>query len=155
MFNVHMFTEKAEATLSRMQMQISLVGSKVIPYELEQWQIEDMHRQYPNVEQPNYVSAETTIWPRSRTYERMHKKREARERLFRRPLTPLPRLVGNFGRSGTSMSRPILRQALYDKLAERIQRMTAENLTWVTSDNELAPQVAEAWQAADNARRGK
>lgn len=155
MFQLHMFTWDAEHTLNRMQMQISLVGSKVIPYELEQWQIEDMHRQYPNVEQPNYVSAETTIWPRSRTYERVHKKRAAREALFRRPLSPMPRIVSNYGKPGSTMSRPILRQALYDKLRERVQALAAENLVWVTSTNELAPQVTEAWQQADREHRGK
>lgn len=152
MINLQFDTSNVQTTLVRMQMQISLVGSKVIPYELEAWQTEDMKRQYPNTETPNAVSAETYIWPRSRTYERTHKKREARELLFKRrtPLGAMPRLKGTPGGK-----RPILRQELLERLMDRVRSLSQDNLTWVTSSNELAPQVTEAWTRANEERKGK
>jgi len=122
-------TANAQATIVRMQIQIRDVGHEIIPEQLTAWQREDMHRQFPNVEEPNYVSAETTIWPRSRTYERAHKKRMTREALFKRKsLSAMPRLKGTPG-----AHRPILRPALFDALVERMSKMLAVNLQWVTS----------------------
>ena len=128
MFQVFFDTINAQETLTRMQIQIRDVGHEIIPDQLMTWQREDMKRQYPFVTAPNYVSAETSIWPRSRTYERTHKKRESRERLFKKPLGAMPRFKGTPG-----VHRPILRPALYKTLCERMAEMLLVNLKWVTS----------------------
>jgi hypothetical protein len=130
MYKVFLDTVNAEETLTRMQIQIRDVGHEIIPEQLMTWQREDMKRQYPFATLPNYVSAETSIWPRSRTYERTHKKRMTREALFKRSksLSAMPRLKGIPG-----AHRPILRPALFTKLVERMSEMLAVNLKWVTS----------------------
>lgn len=139
MYKVFLYTTDAEETLTRMQIQIRDVGHQIIPDQLMAWQREDMKRQYPFATMPNFVSAETSIWPRSRTYERVHKKREARVRRFRKPMSALPRITGTFGmgKQFTATSRrPILRPELFDKLCERMEEVLAVNLKWVTSKTE-------------------
>lgn len=135
---VYFDTLDAQETLTRMQIQIRDVGHEILPQQLEAWQTEDMHRHFPNVEQPNYVSAATTIWPRSRTFEQTHKGRAFKQK---RPMSARPRLVGTYGgqRFTSGMShRPILRPALFDMLVERMTAMIAVNLKWVTSRTEGA-----------------
>lgn len=137
---VYFDTIDAQETLTRMQIQIRDVGHEIIPEQLMTWQREDMHRQYPFVTAPNYVSAETSVWPRSRTYEQMHK---SKARQTKR-LSALPRAVGTLGKpiprkgTGTSTARPILRPELFDKLVERMGAMLSANLKWVTSHSEGA-----------------
>jgi hypothetical protein len=136
MINFFLDTSNAESTLVRMQIQIRDVGHEIIPKQLEAWQTEDMHRKYPHVEQPNYVSAETTIYPRSHTYEQTHGHRATREAIFKRrkPMSALPRAVGTLGKKPTpGMHRPILRPALFKMLCERMEKMLSVNLKWVTS----------------------
>ena len=154
MYKVFLDTINAEETLTRMQIQIRDVGHEIIPQQLTAWQVEDMRRQFPNTDTPNYVSAETHIWPRSRTYEQMHKRRESRVRLFKKPLTPLPRIVGTLGKRPTTLGahRPILRPALFQKLVDRMTEMMAVNLKWVTSQTE-GSQAPTSGPDADAAKR--
>jgi hypothetical protein len=93
--------------------------------ELTAWQVEDMHRRYPNTDLKE-DTVETDIWPRSRAQETDKKKiREAikRPRIFR---THSP---GIKGIKGTS-NRPILRPSLYDMLVERMTALMERCLSW-------------------------
>lgn len=129
-------TSNAQSTLTRMQNQIRDVGHEIIPGQLTAWQTEDMHRHFPNTEQPDYVSAETTIYPRSRTYEQTHRGRSFKPS---RPMSPRPRLIGAAKPGAGGSNRPILRPALFDKLVERMSEMLSVNLKWVTSSSGALP----------------
>lgn len=119
-------THAAQQRLNDMQVAIHDLAEHGMQQELRDWQVEDMKRRFPNTEDPTFLSSETTIWPRSRTYEQTHKNRV---RTFRKPMSALPRLVGTLGRPGTS-HRPILRPALYERLIERMGALMARTLTW-------------------------
>ena len=129
---MHFDTLDAQETLTRMQIQIRDLGHEIMPEQLTAWQVEDMNRKFPNTETPDYVTAETKIWPRSRIYERTHQHRVAREARFRRPRSSMPRLVNNYGKS-TGTSHPILRVKLYEMLISRMAEVMSVNLKWVTS----------------------
>jgi hypothetical protein len=94
--------------------------------ELTEWQTEDMHRHYPNTKQDD-TSVETEIWPTSRRVETNKTKiratlaRAKRGTVVKKPLNP--------GQKGTS-TRPILRPELYDKLADRMDALMGEKITW-------------------------
>ncbi len=134
MFNLIIDTANAEATVTRMQIQIRDVGHEIIPEQLTAWQVEEMRRKFPNTDTPNYVSAETTIWPRSRTYERTHQHRAARVARFKKPISAMPRAVGTLGKKPTpGVHRPVLRPSLYKALCERMEQVLSVNLKWVTS----------------------
>lgn len=120
-------TSAAQRRLNTMQVSIRDLAEHGMQQELHDWQAEDMKRKFPNTEDPSFLSSETTIWPRSRTYDKTHKGRTYQQR--RRPMSALPRLVGTLGRPGVSR-RPILRPALYDKLVERMGELMARVLTW-------------------------
>ena len=125
--SVRLDTIGAEETLTRMQLQIRDVGHLGIPDELTTWQIEDMHRHFPNVDtDQEYVSWFTLIWPRSRTYEKKH--HAGYQRRSPKRLSALPRLIG-----GAKGQRPILRQGLFNRLSQRMEEMLATRLKWITS----------------------
>jgi hypothetical protein len=129
MLEMFLFTLNAEARLSEMQRQIRDFGHEDIPQGLETWQRDDMRRHYPNIETPDYVSAETTIWPRSRTYEKTHRGHSLPKHLMkRRSLSPLPRLIGATGKPGSY--RPILRPELFDRLRVLMADLMSRKLTW-------------------------
>jgi hypothetical protein len=130
---IYFDTTDAQETLTRMQIQIRDMGHEIIPEQLTTWQREDMHRKYPNTELPNYVSAETYIWPRSRTYEGAHKKRETRIRQFKKPLSAMPRFKGTPG-----AHHPILRPSLFKALCERMEQVLSVNLNWVTTRTDVS-----------------
>jgi hypothetical protein len=127
MLNIQVFTVDAEERLTAMQQLVQNFGHEDMPQELESWQREDMHRHFPNTDTPNYVTAETSIWPRSRTYEKTHRAFSLPRRL-QRPLSPRPRLIGATGKPGSE--RPILRPELFDKLCSRMAELMAGKLTW-------------------------
>lgn len=130
MFNVQIFTDRAEARILAMQLLIRDFGHEAIPQELEAWQRDDMRRRFPKVETPNYVSATTTVWPRSRTYEQRHRERPLLQRLRRRALTARPRLVGAGGGKPGGSQRPILRPELFAKLHVRMADIMKRKLAW-------------------------
>ena len=113
-----------------MQTNIRDFGHSDIREGLIDWQVEDMHRQYPNVDSDQeFVSWFTLIWPRSRTYDQTHRTQgRAVRRSSRRSRGPrlatVPRLV-----RGTS-KRPILRPALFNELVLRMTDLMGERLTW-------------------------
>jgi hypothetical protein len=98
--------------------------------ELLDWQVEDMHRQYPNIDSDQeYVSWFTQIWPRSRTYDQTHRVqgrvvRKASRRSRAPSLATTPRLTVS------AASRPILREALFNRLVQRMTDLLGERLTW-------------------------
>ena len=106
--------------------------------ELIDWQVEDMHRQYPNVDSDQeYVSWYTQIWPRSRTYDQTHRVqgrvvRKASRRSRAPSLATTPRLVRG------AVNRPILREALFNRLVERMTDLLGERLTWARTKADVA-----------------
>jgi hypothetical protein len=128
MLHATIFTLDVEMRLSAMQRLIRDFGHEDMPQELENWQRDDMRRQFTNMETPNYVTAETRIWPRSRTYDKTHRERPLPKRL-RRALTSRPRLI--VGATGVpSSQRPILRPELFDKLCARMADLMERKLAW-------------------------
>jgi hypothetical protein len=130
----------AMATLNNMQENILEFAHTDIHDELIDWQVEDMHRKYPNIHSDQeYVSWFTLIWPRSRTYDQTHQRghiramrRSSRRAAAARPLsTPtIPRGMGK---------RPILREALLNRLIERMSDLLGERLSWSRSTKTAAP----------------
>lgn len=120
-------TYAIEKRLTDMQIAIRDLADKDIGKELHDWQVEDMKRTFPETEEPTFLSSETTIYPRSRTYGKQGKGKEQRESLFKRhrPIAAMPRLKGTPG-----SKRPILRPMLYDKLVERMGALMTRVLSW-------------------------
>jgi hypothetical protein len=100
---------------------------QVIPDEMVNWQREDMHRKFPNIEVEG-TTATTEIWPRSRLSAEHHKG---------------PNKPGPKGRTGPKQAapakgggrpahstRPILRPQLQAKLFDRVVRVVEETLKW-------------------------
>jgi hypothetical protein len=86
--------------------------------ELTRWQVEDMHRRYPNTTlQGN--TATTEIWPTSR----LPKKKKPRGLPRKAPIRPA---------SGVRIhsQRPILRPELFDKLDQRMVQLMGDKLQW-------------------------
>jgi hypothetical protein len=92
--------------------------------ELTVWQIQDMHRRYPNTILKD-KTVETDIWPHSRVVERDQKKIE---KIIRARRQSAGRKSVGVVRSGTH--RPILRPILYLKLVERMYELMEKELTW-------------------------
>jgi hypothetical protein len=92
--------------------------------ELTAWQVEDMHRHYPNTEKEgNAVTTE--IWPRGRPWlENNQKKINSIMRARRKAGRPV------FGPVRKGTHRPILREELFVKLCERMDALMAKELTW-------------------------
>ena len=104
--------------LTGMVSKLEQFGTMDMPQEFLRWQIDDMNRQYPNLEQPDDKSAYTMIWPRSRTW--MPGRR--RQRGKPRPLRRSPVIKGR--------QKPILRPFLFDDLSERMEVLMYRRLTW-------------------------
>jgi hypothetical protein len=90
--------------------------------ELTEWQAEDMRRKYPETDRPDENTAETEVFPRSRTW---HKRstgqppgRPRRSGFLRVPRGARPKSPTG-PRSGFS-GRPILRRELFESLSDRI-----------------------------------
>jgi hypothetical protein len=112
MITIDLDTSRAQARLQGMADRIKEFGKSDIPAELTAWEVEDMHRKYPNTETPDDHSAETEIWPTSRLA------------LARRAVEPSSR------RRVVVWHRPILREALWLRLRERMVTMMQEKLPW-------------------------
>jgi hypothetical protein len=102
---------------------------KGVPEQLVEWQRVDMRREFPNIQidaTQESVQATTLVWPRSRLEQ---------EPGYRKPKRPVvrtgpakPRIKG-VGRPPPSV-RPILREELERKLAERIDARGKEAMKW-------------------------
>jgi len=131
----------AMVTLSNMQENIREFAHTDIHDELVDWQVEDMHRKYPNIDSDQeYVSWFTLIWPRSRTYDQTHqrghivamRRQASRRAAAARPLST-PTLSRSVGK------RPILREALLNRLIERMGDLLGERLSWSRTDRTGTP----------------
>jgi hypothetical protein len=118
-------TSAAQERIKGMVEKIRDLSDVEVPKELTAWQTEDMRRHFPHTDHPTATTSETTIYPRSHTYEQTHKARPFKQR---RATSAMPRLVGATGRPASQ--RPILREALYDKLVERMSGLMTRVLSW-------------------------
>ena len=132
MLNISIDVDKAQRRMGDMMVNIRDFGHIDVHDELIDWQVEDMHRHYPNVDSDQeYVSWFTLIWPRSRTYDQTHKRAALHNRQLgqRRPLSSMPRLRGT-RREIFGSGRPILRPGLFNRLIERMDDLLGERLGW-------------------------
>jgi hypothetical protein len=100
--------------------------------ELVTWQVQDMHRQYPNIDRPDQFTAETHVWARSRLtaeWHRQHRKPRSSRYLGRARRSQLQARVRQYVRGQQRSTRPILRPVLLEKLEDRVQMLIHE-LTW-------------------------
>jgi hypothetical protein len=102
---------------------------KKVPEQLFEWQRVDMRRQYPNMqvdETPQTVQATTEVWPRSRLEQEPGYQRPKRVVVVTKPKRYAPK---GMGRPPLSV-RPILREELERKLAERLDAVGKEAIKW-------------------------
>jgi hypothetical protein len=119
--NVGKIADRLEALAERMS---TLVGTD-LPAEVQNWQIEDMHRQYPETATSGN-SAGTTVWPTSRTALQMRTHSPGVKPLIRRRKRARPRTGA--GRAGAA--RPILREELVERFNSRMLRLGQEKIRW-------------------------
>jgi hypothetical protein len=110
MITVDLDSSAVQRRLQSMTDRIQAFGKSDIPTELTAWQVEDMHRKYPNTETPDEHGAETEIWPTSRLA------------LAKRAAEPHRRVI--------VQHRPILREVLREQLRARMVALMQEKLRW-------------------------
>ena len=142
---------EAMSRFSDMQDNIREFGHSDIHDELIDWQVEDMHRQFPNIDSDQeYVSWFTQIWPRSRTWDQTHRggaRLLSSKRTRRKPsLAATPRIA----RGGSK--RPILRPALFNRLVQRMTELMGERLSWERTGRDKPPRTTTSL-GATSARR--
>jgi hypothetical protein len=120
--NLREIRELVEDMRDKLDAFTPISGEGLIAQELHNWQAEDMHRRYPETEEPDPRTVVTRIYPRSRK-ERRHRPRVGRARP-RRPMVRIRRGVSLGGK------RPILRPELFEKLGDRMARLMREKLKW-------------------------
>jgi hypothetical protein len=119
MFVVSLDTSKFDATLESMLKQLNAFPHKMAD-ELTAWQVEDMHRKFPNTDLKENT-ATTKIWPRSRMPETDKTKIRA---AMRRPV------IRKGSAKPSSGNRAILRPELYEKLVKRMDELMSKELSW-------------------------
>jgi hypothetical protein len=128
MLNIEIKTEAVEKLLESMDERVKTFGTTEMPQGLTDWQTEDMKRKYPETEakqdSEEEYSAETMVYPRSRTYERTHPHRMHVVIKAKPVLSSMPRLIKS------TMRHPILRPELFDKLYSRMVAMLSEKIKW-------------------------
>jgi hypothetical protein len=97
-----------------------------LPNMVIAWQRDDMHRKYPNQQTGGLGGGSetfvlTSIWPRSRTYDRA--KRVSPKAQGPRRYTPGGVRLGR-------STRPILRAELYVKLMQRLVELGRKAMKW-------------------------
>ena len=109
--------------IDSMVQQIDTLGKQDMFKELLAWQVEDMHRKYPNTSQDDDKTVSTEVWPRSRLPERR------KNRVYK----PRPRRVFAAPRGGppAHSTRPILREVLFAALCDRMAALMSRALSWV------------------------
>ena len=105
-----------------------------IPFEMIEWQTEDMKRKFPNLGQTDPQTYYTEIWPRSRTYVHIYEKKGPKQKAIRiRGIKTTPILVRKpittLTKQGPSV-RPILRDELLTKLHDRMVALLNRVLPW-------------------------
>jgi hypothetical protein len=98
--------------------------------ELTDWQAEDMRRKYPETDRPDENTAETDVYPRSRTWHKpptgqppgRPPTQHYRSSFLRVPRGARPKSPTG-QRSGFRSGRPILRSELFESLSMRISEL--------------------------------
>jgi hypothetical protein len=137
MLHVEVHTDKIVERLNAMTASIDVFGKTDMPQGLTDWQVQDMKRKYPETDLEenigDEVSATTTIYPRSRTYDQTHPYQHRPAHLMhhvvatavRKPvLSSMPRLKHSIIR------HPILRPELFDMLFSRMTAILSEKIKW-------------------------
>jgi hypothetical protein len=118
MLDIFVNSLAAERRITDMLRKVRHFKAVDIGQEMSAWQTEDMHRKRPYTKRNRRRGvASTVIRPHSR-YEMGHRRRVAR-RLIRKG-----RYVPRYS------SRPILRDALLERLQSRLDILIANKLTW-------------------------
>jgi hypothetical protein len=104
---------------------------QVIPEEMVNWQREDMHRRFPNIEVEG-TTATTKIWPRSRLPAEHHHKgpNKPGPKGLAGPKLAAPKTHTKGGGRPSHSTRPILRPQLEARLFDRIISVVEETLKW-------------------------
>lgn len=141
MFSFSVDASAPLARFARTQTYIADFGATVIPAELTAWQVDDMRRQYPNIEQPDNKSAQTHIWPRSRTSS-AHRVGTVAGHVGRpkgvktgegQKKEPIPLVHG--------AAHPILRPVLKEQLRTRMNAAMTNKITWAAQQSQTPPQT--------------
>jgi hypothetical protein len=115
-FNVTVDTSKVEKRLADMVEKLKKLGTEEIGIELTNWQSADMHRKKPRTRVwARGKRASTVIRPHS--IAEMKRSHQSQMRARRRRRGPLPAKHWS--------TRPILRDELYQRLAERMRALLA------------------------------
>jgi chromatin segregation and condensation protein Rec8/ScpA/Scc1 (kleisin family) len=121
MLSISIDSSAVSRRLDDMTARIERFGRMDMPAELLAWQTEDMHRKYPNQEEPDDSSTQTHIWPTSRlVLQKRHEQQEMHSAPRRRRRRPV--IVRGH--------HPILRLVLVERLHERMKALLREKLTW-------------------------
>jgi hypothetical protein len=129
MLEIEVKTEAVMQRFETMTDRLKTFGNEDLPQGLTDWQVLDMHRKYPETEviqegAENQSSAQTMIYPRSRTYEQTHPHRMHAVAIRKPVLSSMPRLMKSV------LRHPILRSELFDKLYSRMVAMLDEKIKW-------------------------
>jgi hypothetical protein len=112
MLKIELNTSRVEARLAKMLDGIKQFGSEDMSAELMAWQVDDVHRRFPHVEQTDQQTVETSIQTHSHVM--------AVAQSSRTPRPPRPTVV----------HRPVVRPQLIDRLRERMVAKAQEKITW-------------------------
>jgi len=128
MLNIEVHTEAVQQRVEAMVERVGTFGHEEMPQGLTDWQVQDMHRRYPETEATKVTdeeyNASTMVYPRSRTYEQTHPHR-AHPVAKRKPvLSSMPKLITS------GLRHPILRPELFDKLHSRMLALLNEKIKW-------------------------
>jgi hypothetical protein len=125
-FTIEVEADETLKQLDELQKKITDLHQEM-PQTLVDWQREDMHRHFPNIEtsgSDTETTAETSIWPRSRQSDQRKPGPSGTA-----PRRPRPKMAVPAGQRAPSQ-RPILRPELFVKLHDRMVDMIKKALTW-------------------------
>jgi hypothetical protein len=114
-FEVKVDSENLLKQFEDMQKRVSELDQK-LPQVFLDWQTEDMHRQFPKVDEQSGLSVTTLVYPRSRKSRPYIPGRKG-------PRRNAPRRVAGG-------KRPILRPELVEQLFDRMKEMCREAIEW-------------------------
>jgi hypothetical protein len=110
MLNIDFDTSRITAKLDKMLEQVESFGHGAMPEELMAWQVEDIHRSFPRVDQPDEATAEMSI------ETHVQRANVQSSRTGRRPVF--------------AVHRPVLRPMLIARLCERMSQRMRDEMKW-------------------------
>jgi hypothetical protein len=116
MLNISIDASRVEARLDNMLNQIAAFGQTTMPDELLKWQVDDVHRTFPNVDKPSPETAEMSMKTHG-GHTRVESSRTGFLRAPRRPRTVLIR-------------KPVIRPKLIEQLRARMAAQMQQELKW-------------------------